>query len=1444
MRHLVLLLLLLAIYAPPLTAQLPEDCVDALVLTDTPTNLFDIPDITVDTLGGSGNEPAELRQIPMEECGPHGYTPQIQDKSYWIAFSAVTDGTLEFIISPDGDGTDYDFALFEGFCPNDQCSTPIFCNYLPYLCSGTAKTGVSDDPAGTFGITEMSQEIHTAAINLKAGYNYYLLVENRNESGLICPGENPDAGFTIDFDGSAIVDKLIERPTISPQFPTDTSQIITACEGDVLNFSVTKVPNASTYDWTSKSVADATITPTSSDGDSVSVVIGATSGQICMEMICPIQSLICWNVQVDRVPDLEAIPFPEVACEPVNLNTRFRDNNNALGTVQFYGTAADATNGTNPLTSQIVTNSGDYWVRVTTPNGCTDVVQMDVQVNFIDVSIIDTFRFCPSNLGRNFVDLSADILPIVSVNNAQSNDIYRFYEDSASAVNNGPVITGGVIGENQYPDNTFWVKIERQGQNPGDCFGLTSFVIIFDAAPEIAPIPNIALCSSECFQGANMDLFRPDGQPLNIPNLSFYADSLDAETGTSSNNLLNSEICVGGNYWVRAESSASCYDVAPFTLSFFPAPDVVDDTLAIDCTVGCMDLTSFMWTDRNGLDPNILQADYFDTQAAAEDPAAPSRMDLVFCDPTEVWLRMTNTENGCFDVAKITITGVPLPTAALSLGETTICAGDTTNLEINLTGDAPFIISYSDGIDIFLESVPSNVFQTAIHPDSTAIYSLISLMDNNGCLGAASGTVTLTVNDSPTIGAISENCTPDALEFQISFDVLGNDTYTVTGLTGNLVGNNFESEFLPSGSTYSFQVSGTNGCPDAIQLPTVFSCECNSIVGTMDLLPKEYCEREPAIADYLGSGFALEKDDLLIFVLHEGSDTLLVNPLIISNDPVFVYDETVLQGGVTYYMSAVVTKLDNTGNPIVDASRNPCMDVAQGQPVTFYTVPEVNLSLSNPIICAGESMDLTFHIAGVGPYDLVYFDGTRQTALTEVDSGHTVTIMPTVDTEVYVESIRQRGVANCENTLTPTDNQLAITVFEMPTIENISEQCNEIGSRLILTFEVTGGDPTTYLVEGITGSFKGNQFISDSLDQGTPYAISVTDANNCPSEIASGVAECFCTPDIAVNIVTVKPVSCAGEQDGILMATPQNGMEPYTYFWSTGVTTETANNLAPSVTHTVTMTDANGCEVIDTLTLAAPTSVIATTNVLDPTCYNANDGTVLIIQTEGGTGDYTYSFDGGTFQSEGIRDNFKAGIYQVAVRDGNGCEWSSEVTLQDPPQFDVSLGGNANLNLGDSLTLKPMVNQDEGLATFVWESTDPTSCLDCPSQIIQPTTSGRYKVTATNVAGCVADASVLVQVQNLRRLFIPSVFSPNGDGNNDLLRPFSGSEVEDISMFRIFNRWGELVYEKEDMADSEGWDGITKSGRKAPPGVYLYYTEVSWANGTKDILTGDVSLVR
>ncbi|MFK7978863.1 MAG: hypothetical protein AB8G86_02675 [Saprospiraceae bacterium] len=362
MRHLVLLLLLLCSLLPASFAQNSEDCIDAHVLAPTAILLSDIADITIDEVIGSGNEPSEWFMDSEDQCGSERtFIARQIDKSYWFVFSAETSGDLEFMITPEAPGTTYDFALWKGGCPNDfNCSELHYCAWGvgSFDCS-FLPTGVTPDPQTNFNVAP-NLAIYEETIQLNAGENYYLLVQNTDESNnLICSVPSDSLGFKIEFDGTAIIGPEIIHESPTALQPTPNTAILTQCTGDQVTFAVSEVPNASTYDWISEStINDAIITPNTL-GDSATVTFGTTSGQICMELICPIQSIICWEVQVEQVPDLAVIPNAVASCEPVDLATRFQDNNNANGTVAYYETAEDARNEVNPLASSIVNIEGN-----------------------------------------------------------------------------------------------------------------------------------------------------------------------------------------------------------------------------------------------------------------------------------------------------------------------------------------------------------------------------------------------------------------------------------------------------------------------------------------------------------------------------------------------------------------------------------------------------------------------------------------------------------------------------------------------------------------------------------------------------------------------------------------------------------------------------------------------------------------------------------------------------------------------------------------------------------------------------------------------------------------------------------------------------------------------------------------------------------------------------
>ncbi len=1442
MRHLVLLLLLLSSSLTTAFAQNSEDCVDAHVLAPTAIALSNIADITIDEVSGSGTEAAEWFSVNEGPCGAERtFVARPDDKSYWFVFSAETSGDLELLITPENLGTSYEFALWRGGCPNDAtCGELFYCNYSGVeVCDGAFKPiGVSTDPINKFNydaLADLNLFVYPESIALEAGENYYLLVQNTDKaSNSICtpPLESDSLGFMIQFDGTAVIGpEIIHEAPIALQ-PTPNTTVLNQCAGDQVTFAVSQVQNASTYDWMSQStIPDAIITPNAL-GDSATVTFGTTSGQICMELICPIQSIICWEVQVDQVPDLAAIPNAVASCESVDLATRFQDNNNVNGTVAYYETTEDAMNETNPLSSSIVSISGNYWARKTTSNACFDIVQMTVLVDNIAISVVDTFRVC----NETFVNFRDD-LTIQSLNGNAGDLLFVFYTDSLEAVNRNNPFTPPVAFDN----GTYWVRAENQ--NGGPCFDITSFEFIIDTAPEIASIPTQELCGETCFQLLDLPLNSSDGNSLTNVEVAFYDNEADALAGSIANTI-DTEICTDGTYWVRVSSSTTCFDVTDFTIAFSPSPDIDGLTLTIDCQFGCVNLANLTLTEKNGIDVANLFYSYFPSQAAAEDPnATPLTVDeLEICNPTEIWVNVTNLENGCFDVAPITIAGMPLATATLS-GDQVICAGGAGVLDIVFTGTPPFNLRYTDEVGFFDTIATTNNFTLFVTPNSTRTYSLFSFTDDTGCIGNATGTAMVTVSEAPIISNLTQDCNTDNSAYTLSFDITGNDTYTVQGTTGTLTGNTFTSDPIPSGTSFTLEISGTDGCPPTT-LNIAFSCACNAAVDAMDIQPIDVCDREAAIGSYLGPGAENLDGGTRFFVLHDSPTANLGNVIGFETVPIFTFDDATMQHGVTYYMSAVVTRTDIMGNPILDIANNSCLVASIGVPVTFYSVPEASLSLSSPTICKGESASLTFTITGVGPFDVIFFDGAGLRPLMDIPNGHTISVNPEFSTNFYIESVEQSGINNCESMPLLASNQVDLTVFDLPVIQEVVTSCNAEGTRLVLTFEIIGGDQATYNIDGLGGTFKGNEFTSDSIPHNTPYTISVSDVNNCPTVPVSDVAECFCTADIAVEIATLQPVSCSGEQDARLSAVPINGKAPYSYFWSTGATTQNVNNIAPGMS-AVSITDANGCLVTSSIELAEPTSITASINAINPSCFDTNDGALLFVQVEGGTGNYTYSFNNSAFRAEGQRSGLAAGVYPIAIRDDNGCEWADEATLNNPPQLDVSLGDNKVLDLGDSLTLTPQVNETGVL--LEWESEDPTLCVDCPALTVKPSTSQSYKITVVNNAGCIATDQVLVQVQNQQRLFVPSAFSPNGDGFNDLLHPFAGVEVQAVPMFRIFNRWGELVYEMTDMNQNDGfngWNGTTLSGRKAPPGVYLYYAEVNFRNGTTDINTGDVTLIR
>ena len=277
------------------------------------------------------------------------------------------------------------------------------------------------------------------------------------------------------------------------------------------------------------------------------------------------------------------------------------------------------------------------------------------------------------------------------------------------------------------------------------------------------------------------------------------------------------------------------------------------------------------------------------------------------------------------------------------------------------------------------------------------------------------------------------------------------------------------------------------------------------------------------------------------------------------------------------------------------------------------------------------------------------------------------------------------------------------------------------------------------------------------------------------------------------------------------------------------------------------MTDANLCEVVDSFELTGPDPISAMVNVTDPSCSDLENGSIVVNNVQGGTRPYSYSLDGGEIKSVGLFANLAGNEYVVAIEDSRGCPFEETATVVTPDPLTIWFNEpEFNIVFGDSLGLR--VNANEDSLTYAWQNHPTLSCLDCPNPIARPTETTNYSVTATNRMGCTISSDILVQVNNDKSLFSPTAFSPNGDGINDTFGLFGGNQVREIVSLQVFNRWGTLLYSRTNLPITDnfedGWNGNETNGEQAPSGIYVYIAEIVFRDGTTEVITGDVALMR
>ena len=183
------------------------------------------------------------------------------------------------------------------------------------------------------------------------------------------------------------------------------------------------------------------------------------------------------------------------------------------------------------------------------------------------------------------------------------------------------------------------------------------------------------------------------------------------------------------------------------------------------------------------------------------------------------------------------------------------------------------------------------------------------------------------------------------------------------------------------------------------------------------------------------------------------------------------------------------------------------------------------------------------------------------------------------------------------------------------------------------------------------------------------------DAATINDQILADGCGCAGTPiltcDLTVELANQINPGCADRNDGIVAVRVSQGQAPYTYRWSNGRTGVAGITQLAAGDYTVTVTDANGCVVVNTYTLVAPDPIMVTETIVHATCGQANGSISLVVS--GGNGDYQYIWNG--TPSTASQTNLGAGNYTVIIRDNMNCERIHNYRVEDRVTADCETDG-------------------------------------------------------------------------------------------------------------------------------------------------------------------------
>jgi len=752
---------------------------------------------------------------------------------------------------------------------------------------------------------------------------------------------------------------------------------------------------------------------------------------------------------------------------------------------------------------------------------------------------------------------------------------------------------------------------------------------------------------------------------------------------------------------------------------------------------------------------------------------------------TTYTITVTDNSNGCtvMKTEKITIN----PSSPIQISPSAaICAGGTA------------IITASGGVRYSWSSSPADTTSSiSVTPISTTTY-YVTVTNSSGCISTDSSTITVNSPAAVVATAIPPSvCQGSSSMLSVAPVAGGQYSWTQSG-TGTLNGGTTNTPTVtPNGTeTYTVVVTDGNGCI-AFGLDTV-TVNPNPNP-TASSAPPQFC---------IGDSTNLSSPGGWAQCIWSGSNLTNANNCTPTATPASA-------GTFTYN----VTVTDN----------NTCTGTASVT-VTVNPLPIVNAA---PLaICSGTDGVLTSTLGFQGyswvPSAVLNLSSTNQSSTTVIN--------PPVGT--YTFTVAVVDINSCPNftTTTLTVNPLPIVTVSPP---------SSICAGACATVTAGGGVSCAWTGVNLNNSTNCNPSACPTVAGTYPYLATVTDNNQC-SDTATAYVTVLPNP---VVMVTSNPSNMTVCQDSSVTLTASGAGAGGTYSWSgTGLSSTTTDTTTASPppginAYKVIVSTVNGCTDSTTVNITVvnpPTASVIPLNICVGECreLTASGGLYYTWSPDPSFGSSSLNIPNPSVCPPGTT------TYTVTVSNGGNCPPVSDtgtVTVHPVPPIFVGtipplVGTDTTILAGDTLVL----TASGGGISYNWWPETGLNCTTCPQINATPLITTLYYVSATDQYGCRSTDSILVRVDDVLTLYIPSAFTPDDLNSNNTTFYAYGIGIHTFE-FYVFDRWGNKVFEST--SPYVGWDGTYK-GQKVQQDVYVYLAKAKSITGKSITKTGAVTVVK